>query len=206
MRIYDISMPLAPGVAIWPGDTPFDYHLIERLADGAAVNLGTLSCSAHAGTHVDAPYHFDELGATLDGIALDALIGQATVVDVAGRQVIEATELPPDVLLGAPRLLLRTGAWPDRTTFPTTIPVIAPDVPAHLAAHGVVLLGVDVPSVDPITSLTLENHRALAAHGITILESAVLTDVPPGVFELFALPLPLVGADAAPVRALLLAK
>ena len=103
----------------------------------------------------------------------------------------------------AQRVLLRTDAWTDITRFPEQIPVIAPDVPAYLQARGVVLLGVDVPSVDPIDSKDLANHYALAACGIRILESLRLVDVPAGDYELTALPLKLVGADGASVRAVL---
>jgi arylformamidase len=81
--------------------------------------------------------------------------------------------------------------------------VVAADVPAFLASRGIRLLGVDVPSVDPIESKDLEIHHALADHGIHILESLDLSAVAPGLYQLSALPLRVVGADGAPVRAVL---
>ena len=83
---------------------------------------------------------------------------------------------------------------------------MSPDVPEHLRRCGIVLLGLDVPSVDAIDSKDLANHHALHARGIHILESLNLRDVPPGRYELIALPLRLVGADASPVRAVLRAE
>ena len=103
-------------------------------------------------------------------------------------------------LEGTPRLLLRTGGWEDHSRFPGSIPVLGEGVAGFLAGRGVVLLGVDVPSVDPLDSKDLANHHALAAAGIAILEGLDLAAVPPGVYELIALPLRLVGADGAPAR------
>jgi arylformamidase len=104
---------------------------------------------------------------------------------------------------GVPRLLLRTGAWADHSRFPERVPTIACDVPAFLRSRGIKLLGIDVPSVDTIESKDLPNHHALARCGIHILESLDLSGVEPGLYQLSALPLRLVGADAAPVRAVL---
>ena len=89
------------------------------------------------------------------------------------------------------------------TVFPETIPTLSADVPEYLRRCGIVLLGLDIPSVDSIDSKTLDIHHALHARGIHILESLYLKDVPAGLFELIALPLRLVGADASPVRAIL---
>ena len=100
-------------------------------------------------------------------------------------------------------MLLRTDAWTDHTCFPASIPVMDEDVPAWLHERGVVLVGVDVPSVDAIDSKTLPNHHALNKYGITILEGLDLRDVPAGVYDLLALPIKLVAADGALVRAVL---
>ena len=201
MRIWDISLPLQTTTAEWPGDTPFDFRLTWKQSEGASVNVGAISTTVHIGTHADAPFHFAADAPSIDQLDLAAYLGPCTVVDVRGREVIDTEDL--DGIAIAPRVLLRTDAWTDFTRFPERIPVIAPDVPAHLQARGVVLLGVDVPSVDPIDSNDLANHRALAECGIRILESLRLADVPAGDYELIALPLKLVGADGAPVRAVL---
>lgn len=170
---------------------------------GAAVNVSAVMMSAHLGTHADAPYHFDDSAATIEAIPPDIYVGPAVVIDVTGREVIRRDDLLGIDLSRAPRVLFKTNAWTDHTRFPTQIPVLAPDVPVYLQARGVVLVGLDVPSVDPIDSEDLPNHHALAACGIHILESLRLEDVPPGEYELIALPLKIVGADGAPVRAVL---
>jgi len=202
-RIYDVTVPVREGLAGWPGDTPFEFALAWSRAAGATVNVGRISASIHTGTHVDAPFHFDDAGATVDALALDPFLGPARVVDVRGLAVIGVEDLRPIDLDGAPRLLLRTGGWEDHSRFPASIPVVGEGVADLLRERGVVLLGVDVPSVDPLDSKGLPNHRALAAAGVAILEGLDLAAVPPGVYELIALPLRLAGADGAPVRAVL---
>jgi arylformamidase len=132
---------------------------------------------------------------------LDPYLGTARVVDVEGKSVVRIADLEPYDL--PPRLLLKTNAWRDYTQFPEQIPVVEENVPGYLRERGIVLLGVDVPSVDALDSKDLPVHHQLVRHGIVILESLYLREVPAGVYELIALPLKLAGADGAPVRAIL---
>ena len=126
------------------------------------------------------------------------------MVDLSGRETIRKGDLKGIDLRPTPRLLLRTGGWPDPSRFPERIPVMEPDLPAFLRQQGVVLVGLDVPSVDQIDSVELPVHHALSEAGIRILESLRLAGVPEGTYELVALPLRLGGADGSPVRAVLL--
>ena len=93
------------------------------------------------------------------------------------------------------------------TTAPTAwspaFSAFAPQTIAWLAGLGVRLVGIDSQSVDPADSKTLDSHQQLLAHDLRVLENLVLDDVPAGDYELIALPLKLVGADASPVRAVL---
>jgi arylformamidase len=203
MKIYDISLSLRPGLACWPGDVPYEWQWSWQKSAGASVNVGAVRMSVHTGTHTDAPFHFDDDGKTIEALDLTAYLGPARVLDVRGGSAIRIQDLAPTDLRETPRILLRTDAWLDRERFPEHIPVMEADVPAWLAAHGVVLVGVDVPSVDALASKDLPNHHALGRHGIAILENLCLTEVPPGVYQLIALPLKLSGADGSPVRAIL---
>lgn len=203
MRIYDISLPLRDWTPVWPGDAPFSYQLSWLMEDGASVNLGKISTSVHAGTHADAPFHFCSDGRSIDELDLNAFIGPAVVADVSGEPIVTIEAIAMAEPMNGDRVLLKTGGWSDLNTFPTQFPVIAPEVPGYLSAIGVVLLGVDVPSVDEFTSKSLPNHNKLNAYGIQILESLNLADVPAGRYELIALPLKIEGADGSPVRAIL---
>jgi arylformamidase len=203
VALYDVTLPLSTTLAGWPGDAPYRFDWTCTKAGGASVNVGQLSCSIHTGTHIDAPYHFDDAGATTERLPLTAYLGPARVVDLSGRTIIRRTDLASVNPEGTPRLLLRTASWKDHRRFPDTIPVLDEDVPAWLAERGVILIGLDVPSVDVLDSKTLPVHHALGRHGIAILESLNLSAVPEGVYELIALPLKIVGGDGSPVRAVL---
>ena|ERR1700685_3182742 len=203
MEIIDISLPLETRLAVWPGDTEFDYQLVWRRSAESAVNVGAVRMSTHSGTHVDAPFHFEDGGQKIDELSLAPFIGKALVVHVRDRQKISRHDLSRD-LRGATRLLVRTDAWSDPHSFPTSIPVIDPDVPDWLGSQGIVLLGVDLPSVDALESKDLPVHHALARNRVAILESLNLRDVKEGVYDLLAAPLKIVGSDAAPVRAVLM--
>ncbi len=203
MTLWDITIPVHEDLAVWPGDEPYRFSLGWNMESGDSVNVGQVRMSVHTGTHADAPFHFDPTGKRAGEMDLAPFIGPCIVADVREREVITIADLQNLPFVEAPRLLLQTGAWTDYTQFPETIPTVAPDVPLWLASQGVVLLGVDVPSVDALDSKTLSNHHALHQAGIAILESLDLRDVPSGVYHLTALPLRLMGADGAPVRAIL---
>jgi arylformamidase len=204
LKIYDITLPLQESLAAWPGDAPYRLERTLRIRDGATVNLSAMTMSVHNGTHTDAPYHFRESGATAEALDLSAYIGPAVVLDARGRNPIPVEAFAGVDFSATPRLLLRTDAWADPTRFPDAIPVLAEAVPDYLGARGVLLLGLDLPSVDALESKTLPNHHRLEANRIAILENLWLREVPPGRYELLALPLKLVGADAAPLRAVLI--
>ncbi len=203
--LIDISRPISAEIAPWPGDTPFSQTTQMRLMDGDSVNLSTLTLSSHFSTHVDAPNHFSETGATIDAVELSTYWGPAQVVTVAKHV---GPLLPDDFahvdLSVAPRLLVRTavGEQPfDR--FPDAIPHPTPELADHLGAHGVLLYGTDTPSMDALNSQNLPSHHALLRNGIMILEGLDLRPAPDGVYELVALPLKIAGCDGSPVRAML---
>jgi arylformamidase len=208
MKIFDISRPLFNGLAPWPGDTAFRFDLKWKMAEGATVNVGAVTMGVHNGSHADAPFHFEEGATTIDRIPLETYIGEAVVVDLTSRFANSERREITIADIGAAadsasRLLLKTGVWTDSKIFPETIPVIARDVPAWLQTRKVKLLGLDVPSVDPIDAKVLVNHHALAAANIAIVESLDLSEVEAGVYHFSALPLRIEGGDAAPVRAIL---
>src|SRR5712691_1614103 len=210
MQIIDISRSLAGNLAPWPGDTPFDYALVGRLAEGSSVNLGRMITSVHSGTHADAFFHFDDDGLTIDRFEPERYLGPAVVVDLsekfAGFSIASLGEITSEDLeasAAAPRLLIKTGAWPDSTKFPEAIPVLAAGVAEWMQSRGVKLLGLDLPSVDAIDSKELRNQHALAAAEIAIVEGVDLSEVEAGLYSLAALPLKIIGGDGGPVRAIL---
>ena len=208
-ELIDISRPLAATTACWPGDVPFSFRLGWKIADGASVNVGAVETSVHTATHCDAPFHYDDRGATVDRLPLDVFVGPCWVVHLTDPDDWFADLTRVGLYEGEQaaayptRLLFRTGAWPDSSCFPESIPAIDPKQAEWLATNGLRLFGVDLPSVDELDSKTLDVHHALGRHGVTILEGLWLEDVPEGRYELIALPLRIAGADGSPVRAVL---
>ncbi|QKY71518.1 arylformamidase [Lentibacillus sp. CBA3610] len=199
----DITQPLTQDMAHFPGDTPFDYALTYTKAQTGSVNVGQITGSVHTGTHIDAPFHYDSSGKTVDQLDLDLYIGRAVVIDVSHTEKITAETLKPFDLQGASRVLLRTSLPNNPKRFPNHMPELDPSAAEFLSGHGVTLLGVDLPSVDPPESKDLPAHHALYRHDIFILENLMLDHVQSGHYELVALPLAIAGADGSPVRAVL---
>ena len=210
--LLDISIPFAQHIPVWPGDTPFSCGWTARREDGSSVNLASLHCSAHAGTHADAPLHVESAWGASETLPAAAFVGDAVVValpdDHETHREIDASlmaRLLHDA--GAPtRVLLRTGYSVASGIFPDTWPVLDEGAATWLVQQGVRLFGVDAPSVDARTSTTLPVHHALFSSGAFVLENLALGAIPAGRYTLLAQPLLVVGADAAPVRALLRAR
>lgn len=202
-RLIDITRPLSAATPPWPGDQPVDFQPAATIAAGDVVNLGRLHMSVHVGTHVDAPFHYDNNGPTIDRIPPETYVGPAQVIDVRGKPAITVDLLTALGVPQAPRLLVRTGAWNAPDQFPTTWPLMDLEVPAWLTAHGVQLIGLDAPSVDSLDSEDLPRHVACGRAGLLIMENLQLDETAPGCFELIALPLRLMGSDGSPVRAVL---
>lgn len=198
----DISQPLHHGIGHWPGDTPFSYEISFSKEQTGSVNIGRITTSLHTGTHVDAPFHFDNEGATIDELDINRFIGRARLIDVSHCKSIGASELSDVNLHDVNHILLRTSAHQNPDHFPENIPPLMPDLAPFLKEHGIQLVGVDVPSVDPLDSKDMAAHHALHQHGIAILENVVLHHLQPGNYDLIALPLPIKGADGSPVRAI----
>ena len=200
MPLIDISRPLSSATAAWPGDTPTSLARVLNLADGASVNLSTLTASVHNATHADAPLHYDDQGLAIEQLDPAIYVGPCLVIDATGHDPIDAHLFPARL---PPRVLIKTSAWLDARAFPPDFPVLSTNTPRVLASRGVRLVGVDVPSVDKPDSKTLPVHHALRAADVLILESLDLAQVEPGEYELIALPILIPGSDAAFVRAVL---
>ena len=203
MTLHDISVLTGAWTPEWPGDTPFSCGWAARIADGSSVNLTTITSSPHVGTHADAPLHVMDAGAGAESLPLDAFIGPALVVDVAGAPRDLGTEWAAAVPDGTARLLLRTGASIASGTFPADWPALSAEAAAVLVRRGLRLLGVDAPSVDRRESKHLAVHHALFGGGAQVLENLDLRGVAAGEYELTAAPVKWAGVDAAPVRAVL---
>jgi arylformamidase len=201
--LHDISPVVSPRLGVWPGDTPAERSVLLDLARGDTVTLSTLRATVHLGAHADAPSHYGLGAADIAGRSLHHYLGPCQLVRAVvprGGRVTRAMIADP---ITEPRVVIATGTFPDPNHWNPDFAALDPELVDQLAAQGVVLIGIDTPSVDLQESKDLPAHRRFLAHDIAILEGLVLDHVPPGRYELIALPLRLEGFDASPIRAVL---
>ena len=202
-RLWDISPPVLPGSPVFPGDAPFQQQWACTIGADCPVNVATLSLSPHTGAHADAPLHYSPDGAAVGALDLAPYLGPCRVVHAIGcGPLITWQHLAHALADLPPRVLVRTYATAP-TTWDGQLSAFAPDTVARLADAGVVLIGIDTASIDPADSKALPSHQVIRQRGLRVLENLVLDAVPEGDYELIALPLKLMTADASPVRAVL---
>lgn len=205
MRIYDVTVPLSSILAAYPGDPSVDIVPVAQLAQGDVANVSRVTLSSHSGTHLDAPRHFYALGATVDTLDLSILLGPARVCAIGSTSHITADDLRGLDLQGVRRLLFKTPnavLW-DRPGFQHNYVALKASAAHLLVERGVDLVGIDYLSIDAFECQDFPVHRTLLGAGVLILEGLDLRAVPPGDYELIALPLLLRDGDGAPARFLL---
>jgi len=209
LKIIDISVPVSPGLPVWPDDPPVELERFRAISAGDDCNVSRICCSVHSGTHVDAPGHFIDNALTVEDLSLDTLIGPALVIEVQAAGAIEPDFLE-SVLLpnGTVRLLFKTrnsDLWriPDHS-FHSDYVALSPKSAAWIVDRGIRLVGVDYLSVQMFTDLEPLTHRMLLKAGVIVVEGLNLQTVCPGPYQLICLPLKLVGSDGAPARAVLI--
>jgi arylformamidase len=195
----EVSLPLSEETPVWPGDVPFARRWTARRASGETVNTSAWTLSAHTGTHLDAPRHLADDGPGLEALAPDVALGPCRVVSTAEPGRVDAEDVRRAVPARGERILWRTGPRDGREAFQG----ITPEAARLLAAAGIRLVGVDLPSVDPPRSAGLPAHTILLGAGIPIIENLRLHGIRPGRYEMAALPLAVPGGDASPLRVLL---
>jgi arylformamidase len=203
-RLWDISPPVHAGSPVFPGDAPYQQAWAARMGPGCPVNVSTLTLSPHTGAHADAPLHYDAAGASIGDTALEPYLGPCRVIHAIGVQpLIEWRHIAHALADLPPRVLVRTYARMPVGQWHPELAAYAPQTIEGLADLGVTLVGIDTASIDPAESKTLDSHQVIRRRGLRVLENLVLDDVPEGDYELIALPLKLITADASPVRAIL---
>lgn len=205
MKFIDVSVPLDANLPTFPGNTPYRLEAIKRISEGATSNVSTLHFSAHCGTHVDAPRHFFDDGAGAEALPLDLLCGRTRVIELTSRRAISAEELAAHDLVEDIRVLIKTHnsrLW-GSPTFHTDFVGVGESGARYLLEHGIKVVGVDYLSVEEFKAPGAPAHHLLLGGGVIVIEGLDLRDVEPGVYEMFCLPLPAVGADGAPARVVL---
>ena len=190
MKILDISRELFSSPA-YPGDPAAKRDIVRRLDMGDSYNLSGFYACCHSATHIDAPLHFIEGGASVDKIDPVRCLGPCSVVEADGLITgANIDRLPPQT---EKRILFKgNGAA-----------FLSQSAAFALAQAGFLLVGTDAQSVGSPDDEAAP-HLELLGTGIPLLEGLDLSAAEPGVYRLIALPLLLGGAEASPVRAVLI--
>ena len=207
MAIYDITVPIRPGMPIYEGDPAVEIAAWSALQKGDSANVSFLHFGAHTGTHVDAPAHFIEGARKIDALSLDVLIGPARVIRVPD----EVAEIDPEFLAGCDldqveRVLFHTrnsNFWSEG--FRKDFTHLLPEAAENLVEMGIKLVGTDYLSIEKFHSGHHRTHLALLSQSVVIVEGLNLSDVPAGDYELICLPLKIAdgAGDGAPARVVL---
>lgn len=205
MTTYDATLLLTPEIATWPGEPGPLRELIKTIASDGA-NVSKLTMGVHSGTHIDAPCHFIEGAPGIESISVETLVGPGLVVSTDEADSISAAVLDRlDIPAGTERILFKTktGHLLGDTTFHQDYVYIEADGAAWLVDHGLRLVGIDYLSVEKFNATGGPVHHALLGARVVIVEGCDLRQVPPGLYDIAALPAKLDGSDGAPTRLVL---
>lgn len=204
MALIDISPPISPELDVWPGDQRFELVKSLDFDAGDHMDVGAIKTTLHVGSHIDSHRHFFAEGADAAHMPLESYYGPCQVIDVAAKRghrfSLDDFQQEPT----APRVLLKTGTFPDPRNWNSDFAAPVPELIDQLADRGVVLVGFDSPSTDLFDDAAMLAHKRLAARGVANLEGVVLDHVPAGHYTLCAFPLRIEKADGSPVRAVLI--
>lgn len=206
-RIYDITPLISPRLGVFPGDVTFSRAESLGFEKGHNIRLSSIATTLHIGAHADAPNHYAKSGVSIDQRSLEPYFGKCLVVhaNVPRATRVKREHLSSIDTKGFERVLVKTGTFPDPNNWNSDFGSFDPSLIEELAKSGTKLIGIDTPSIDPEDSKDLPSHAMVARHDLCVLEGIVLDGVPEGVYTLIALPLKIEGADAGPVRAILVA-
>jgi arylformamidase len=204
MRIYDISKMINAKLKVWPGDQEFERSEAEFELPGMIGHASSIRASLHTGTHVDAHWHYNKNGISIEKHELENYVGSCQVIDVTSstNSLIALSDI--SVAVTEKRILLKTANCVDETEWNNDFKGISPELVHEFHKNGVILIGIDTPSVDLFNTETLTTHQAFYDCNMYNLEGVVLNDVKAGIYQLVALPLRIEGADGSPVRAILI--
>lgn len=205
MKIIDITPLISSEMAVFPGDQKFEQKIAMSFEQGHHLKLSAMLSTLHLGAHTDAPSHYHPEGKDIHEVDVNTYIGLCQVIDVTScRNARIALADFEKISIQAPRVIFKTKSFENPNQWTDEFKALSAEVIHFLADHGVKLVGIDTPSIDPATDKILESHHAVYQRGLAVLEGVILTEVDEGLYTLIAPPLKIKGADAAPVRALLI--
>ncbi len=206
MKIYDVSVPIKNNMLVWPGDSGVEIKTLATVKkDG--IGESRFSFGSHTGTHIDAPSHFLERGISIDKISPEKLIGNCRVIDLTnlGSKEILAEDISGLSIKKGERILFKTGNSHllFKKEFPKNYVYLSLEGAKFLADKKINLVGWDFLGIEKKGNPNHPTHKTLLMAGIVLVEGLDLRVVPQGSYQIFCLPLRIMGADGAPARVIL---
>ena len=208
MKFHDVSVLISEDMSVWPGDPGISMTLASSLDKGNDANVTRLAMGVHTGTHIDAPFHFEANGKSIEQLQIDTLIGSCQVFELPEiKGGIGPNDIEKFDIEGETRILFKTknSIWwkTDERKFQKDFVYITEEGAKLLISLGVKLVGIDYLSVESFESSDYATHHLFLRNQVVIIEGLNLSDISPGEYELIALPLRLKGADGSPARVIL---
>lgn len=205
-KIYDISMPVSYAMPVYKGKEEKRPQLkVDSDFNSGSVYESRIEMNLHTGTHLDRTLHMIPGGNSIETLDLTRVITDCRVLDLTGvKDHITANDLKRTKILEGDFLLLKTkNSFED--ILETNFIYLDKSGAQYLAEMKIIGVGIDSLGIERAQP-DHETHLTLMQAGIHILEGLRLKDIEEGEYFLFAAPINISGAEAAPVRAILMDK
>ena len=206
IHYIDITPEIHPGIGVFPGDVPFHREVSYDVENGDHMTLSHIKTTLHLGAHTDAPNHYMKGGEGISERPLDYYMGPCQVIDVSSIASPGGLIVSQDlnrIKIETTRVLFKTMSF-NHNSWNNDFCALSEGLVKELVNQGVKLVGIDTPSIDLVDSKELKAHSVVAENNMGILEGVDLSYADEGRYQLISLPLKIKGADASPVRAVLL--
>ncbi|MDQ0483555.1 cyclase family protein [Guptibacillus hwajinpoensis] len=200
MKMYDVSAPIFNGMPVYKNKDEKQPEI--NTTTNGHVTESRLSLDVHTGTHVDAPLHMMNDGATFETIKMEDLVGQAKVIDVTNvKGAISDKDIESEDIQEGDFILFKSqNSFEDEFNFEFVF--VGEDAARYLAERNIRGVGVDGLGIER-SQPEHPTHRSLFEKDVIIMEGLRLKDVAAGQYFMVAAPLKLQGTDASPARVLL---
>ncbi|WP_166001272.1 cyclase family protein [Bacillus sp. Cs-700] len=200
MKMYDVSAPIFNGMAVYKNKEEKQPEINTKT--NGHVTESRLSLDVHTGTHVDAPLHMMNDGATFESINQEDLVGKAKVIDVTDvKGAISDKDIEAEDIQEGDFILFKSqNSFEEEFNFDFVF--VGEDAARYLAERNIRGVGVDGLGIER-SQPEHPTHRSLFEKDVIIMEGLRLKDVTAGEYFMVAAPLKLQGTDASPARVLL---
>ncbi len=205
MKIHDLTLTISPEMVVYKNKEEKKPQIIltKTLAQGA--NESKIVIDAHTGTHLDAPRHMIEHGVTIERVSLEKCIGPCVVLDMTfvAEKITEKDILIKKNQIKKNDIVLLKTKNVYGTGFDFNFVYLQKTGAAFLAQQGIKAVGINALGIER-EQPEHDTHRLLFEHGISIIEGLQLAKIKEGRYFFVGLPLKIKGADASPIRAVLI--